>query len=162
MYEVLESCHSSPLVFRVRREDGTGKIRILHRNLLLSLRTRILEDEPPPPTQEPQEPEDVNQTGPMTESIQENQEDSLEDEQDSTNDSEDGEDQSVSTRPWTRSQGSPPALVGTQTLSKCNLSSPPSMDVHQEGGQRYVPTGYTGKVIGWASSVFEDLRLLMH
>ena len=76
VYEVLESCHSSPLVFRVRREDGTGKIRILHRNLLLPLRTRILEDEPLSINPESDESENVNHAGPIEESIQENQEDS--------------------------------------------------------------------------------------
>ena len=43
VYEVLESCHSSPLVFRVRREDGEGRVRVLHRNLLLPFKTRILD-----------------------------------------------------------------------------------------------------------------------
>ena len=48
VYEVLESCHSSPLVFRVRKKDGTGKIRALHRNLLLPLRSRILDEDTTP------------------------------------------------------------------------------------------------------------------
>ena len=45
VYEVLESCHSSPLVFRLRKEDGTGGIRTLHRNHLLPFRTKILEED---------------------------------------------------------------------------------------------------------------------
>ena len=40
----------SLLVFRVRREDGEGDVRILHRNLLLPSRTRIPEEEPDPPS----------------------------------------------------------------------------------------------------------------
>ena len=143
------------------REDGTGKVRILHRNLLLPLRSRILEDESPPPTQKPEEPEDVNQSGPMEEPIQKNQSDSSEDEQDSNSVSEDDEDQSVPTRPWTRSQGPPPALVGTQTLSKCTLNLPPSLEGNQEGGQPDVPIGYTGRVIGWASTMWDGLHQIL-
>ena len=66
-----------------------------------------MEDEITPTTQEPDESEDVNLTGPMEEPIQENQDDSSEDEQDSNSVSEDDEDKVVSTRPWTRSQGPP-------------------------------------------------------
>ena len=162
IYEVLESCHRSPLVFRVRREDGTGKIRILHRNLLLPLRTRILEDEITPTTQEPDESENVNLTGPTEEPIQENQDDSSEDEQDSNSVSEDDEDKVVSTRPWTRSQGPPPALVGTKNPFQMHSKHTPSMIINQEGGQNDVPIGYTGRVIGWASSIWEDLQLFLH
>ena len=55
IYEVLDNCRHSPLVFRVQKEDSTGKIRILHRNLLLPLRTRIPEEdiEPPSPPTSP-------------------------------------------------------------------------------------------------------------
>ena len=98
IYEVLESCHSSPLVFRVRKEDGTGKIRILHRNLLLPLRTRILEEDTTPLLPEP---ENSNQSAEPVESIQDDPEDLPEDEDDSQSISEDDE-PSVSTRPWTR------------------------------------------------------------
>ena len=45
VYEVLGTCRGSPLVFQVQKEDGTGKIRILHRNLLLPLRTKIPEED---------------------------------------------------------------------------------------------------------------------
>jgi len=162
IYEVLESCHSSPLVFRLRKEDGTGKIRILHRNLLLPLRTRILDDGPPPPETEPEMPENSSQAETLDESIQENQEDSSEDEQDSGSIAESDGEQSVSTRPWTRSQGPPPALVGTQSLSKCTLNTPPSLVIDQEGGQDDVPRGYTGRLVGWASSMLEDLQLLVY
>ena len=55
VYELLESCHSSPLVFRIRKEDDTGNIRILHRNLLLPLRSRVLDGEPSPQAEEPEE-----------------------------------------------------------------------------------------------------------
>ena len=165
IYEVLQSCHSSPLVFRVRKEDGTGKVRILHRNLLLPLRTRILDGGPPPPEpeqDEPDEPEDSSQAGIMDESIQENQEDSSEDEQGSDSISDNDGGQSVSTRPWTRSQGPPPGLVGTQTLSKCTLSEPPPMVCNMEGGQEVVPRGYSGRVVGWASSVWEDIQMMLN
>ena len=54
------------------------------------------------------------------------------------------------------------ALVGTQTLSKYTLSTPPSMIINQEGGQNDVPIGYTGRVIGWASSMWEDLQLFLN
>ena len=63
MYEVLESCHSSPLVFRIQREDGEGGIRILHRNLLLPFKTRILDEELTPQSTPQEEPEDSNQVG---------------------------------------------------------------------------------------------------
>ena len=66
LYEVLESCHSSPLVFRFRREDGTGNVRVLHRNLLLPLRTRILDEELPAPHEEI---EDCNQFGTLEDPI---------------------------------------------------------------------------------------------
>ena len=142
IYEVLESCHSSPLVFRVRKEDGTGKIRILHRNLLLPLKTRILEDETP------QEPENSNQSDEPVESIQDDQEDLPVDEEYSQSPSDDDE-PSVSTRPWTRSQGPPPVLVGTKSLSKCSHNSPAPTS-HTD-----VLSGYTGKVeCNWASSVW--------
>ena len=136
-------------------------MRILHRNLLLPLRSRILEDESPPPAQKPEEPEYVNQSGPMEEPIQKNQSDFSEDEQDSNSVSEDDEDQSVPTRPSTRSQGPPPALVGTKTLSKCTLSLPLSLEGNQEGGQPDVPIGYTGRVIGWASTMWDGLHQIL-
>ena len=97
----------------------------------------------------------------MKEPIQKNQSDSSEDEQDSNSVSEDDEDQSVPTRPWTRSQGPTPALVGTQTLSKCTLSLPPSLEGNQEGGQPDVPIGYTGRVIGWASTMWDGLHQIL-
>ena len=159
IYEVLEFCHSSPLVFRIRKEDGTGKIRILHRNLLLPLRTRILDEESPPPTKEL---DDSSQAGNPVESIQESQEDSLEDEQDSQSVSKNGDDQSMSTRPWTRSQGPPPALLGTQSLSRCSLQSPPTLLQRQEGVPDEIPRGYTGRLVAWTSSFFEELHQLVY
>ena len=45
VYEDLGTCRGSPLVFQVQKEDGTGKIRILHRNMLLPLRTKIPEED---------------------------------------------------------------------------------------------------------------------
>ena len=155
VYEVLESCHSSPLVFRVRREDGTGGVRVLHRNLLLPLRTRIFDEELPAPSQEPG---DSNQSGTLEDPIHEDQEDSSEDEQDPDNILEDGDDTSVSTRPWTRSQGPPPVLVGTQSLSKCSLNNPPSCLQEPGGATVTKPKGYTGRLIGWVSSMWEELH----
>ena len=68
IYEVLESCHSSPLVFRIRKEDGTGNIRVVHRNLLLLFRSRILNEDTTPhspdPVDESQSDEQVNPGGP--------------------------------------------------------------------------------------------------
>ena len=61
VYEVLESSHSSPLVFRIKREDGEGGIRILQRNLLLPFKTRILDEELTPQSTPQEEPEDSNQ-----------------------------------------------------------------------------------------------------
>ena len=130
VYEVLESYHSSPLVFRIRREDGTGNVRVLYSNLLVPLRTRILDEELPVPHEEL---EDCNQSGILEDPIQEDQEDSSEEEQDPDNISEHGDDQSVPTRSWTRSQGPPPVLVGTQSLSKCSLNTPPSL-LPEQGG----------------------------
>ena len=76
IYEVLESCYNSPLVFRIRREDDTGGIRTLHRNHLLPFRTKILEEDNPTP---PMELEDSNQTGTIEDPIQEDSGDSSED-----------------------------------------------------------------------------------
>ena len=77
MYEVLESCHSCPLVFRLRREDGTGGIRTLHRNHLLPFRRKILEEGNPTSTVEL---EDSNQTGTIKVPVQKDSGDSSEDE----------------------------------------------------------------------------------
>ena len=118
VYEVLESCHSSPLVFRIRKEDGTGNIRIVHRNLLLPFRSRILDEDTTPHSPDPV---DDSQSYEQVESIQEDQEESPEDETDSQSVSEDDY-QAVSARPWKRSQGPPPALVGTTSLSKCTFT----------------------------------------
>ena len=156
VYEVLESCHSSPLVFRVRREDGTGGIRVLHRNLFLPLRTSIFDEEHPAPSQEPG---DSNQSGTMEDPIHEDQKDSSEDEQDPDQDSEDGGDISVSTRPWTRSQGPPPVLVGTKSLSKRSLNDPPSLLQTQGGATVSRPKEYTGRLVGWFSSMWDELHL---
>ena len=96
VYEVLESCHSSPLVFRIQKEDGTGKVRVLHRNLLLPLRSRILDEETTPHSTDPV---DDNQSDEQVESIQEDQEESPEDNTDSQSVSEDHDDQFVPARP---------------------------------------------------------------
>ena len=61
--------------------------------------------------------------------------------------SEDGDDTSVSTRPWTRSQGPPPALIGTQSLSKCCLNAPPCLLQEQVGARMARPTSYTGRLV---------------
>ena len=140
VYEVLESCHSSPLVFRLRREDGTGGIRTLHRNHLLPFRTKILEKDNPTP---PVELEDSNQTRTIEDPIQKDSGDSSEHEIDPVVVSSGG-DNSVSTRPWTRSQGPPPALAGTQSLFKCSLNSPPSLPPKQGGVSVAKPKGYAG------------------
>ena len=152
VYEVLESCHSSPLVFRLRREDGTGGIRTLHRNHLLPFRTKILEEDNPTP---PVELEDSNQTGTSKDPVQEDSGDSSEDETDPMDVSKCG-DNSVSTRPWTRSQGPPPALVGTQSLSKCGLSSPLSWLQEPGGVMTPYPMGYTGRLMGWTPTMWEE------
>ncbi|MCG8623602.1 MAG: hypothetical protein MJE68_16620, partial [Proteobacteria bacterium] len=154
VYEVLESCHSSPLVFRIKREDGEGGVRILHRNLLLPFKTRVLDEEVTPQ----EEQEDDNQTGITEDSIHEDQEDSSEDKQDPTDISEDGDGTSVSTRPWTRSQGPPPVLVGTQSLSKCCLNSaPPSFDEERETTSAE-PLGFANGLRRWANSLWGKLH----
>ena len=155
VYEVLESCHSSPLVFRVRREDGEGGVRVLHRNLLLPFKTRILDGEATPQPTPQEEPEDCNQTGTSEDPTQEDQEDSPDDVQ-SPSVPQSGDEVSVSTRPWTRSQGPPPVLVGTKSLSKCGLNSTPSLLPEQGGGVTAIPRGYAGSVLGWATSLWED------
>ena len=66
IYEVLGTCRGSHLVFQVQKEDGTGKIRTQHRNLL-PLRTKIpekdLEDPsvPTPSSNQVTEPEESTQ-----------------------------------------------------------------------------------------------------
>ena len=154
IYEVLESCHSSPLVFRIRKEDGTGKTRVLHRNLLLPFRSRILEEEIPPLSPDPV---DDNQSDDQVESIQENSEDSSEDEQDSQIDSDEDDVSSVPTRPWTRSQGPPPALVGTRSLSKCSYNPQPSLLPQQD----ILSQGYSGRLVGWTSPLWRDVQLFL-
>ena len=151
VYEVLESCHSSPLVFRVKREDGTGNIKVLHRNLLLPLRPRILEEDTPPLSPDPV---DDNQSEEEVEPIQESQGDSSDDGQDSQPNSDDDEAPSVSTRPWTRSQGPPPALVGTTSLSKCSFNSQPILVPHQD----ILMGGHSGRLLGWASPLWREIQ----
>ena len=114
------------------------------------MKTRILEDETPPLSQEP---ENSNQSDEPVESTQDDQEDLPEDVEDSQSTSDDDE-PSVSTRPWTRSQGPPPALVGTKSLSKCSLNSPaPPSSTDVLGG-------YIGKVeCNWTFSILEDCQL---
>jgi len=136
----------------LKREDGTGDVRVLHRNLFLPLRTRILEELPAPPT----EPDDCIQAGNMADPIQEDQEDSSEDEQDSDN-SVDGGDESVSTRPWTRRQGAPQVLVDTQPLSKCSVNAAPSLLQEQRGTMIEECLGYTERIFKWATSSWEGL-----
>ena len=80
VYEVLESCHSSPLVFRIQKEDGTGKNRVLHRNLLIPLRSKVLDEDTTPHSPDPV---DDSQSDEQVESIQEHQEESPEDDIDS-------------------------------------------------------------------------------
>ena len=155
VYEVLESCHSSPLVFRIRREDGTGNVRVLHRNLLLPFKTRIMDEEVLPPHTNNK---DDNQAGTPMDSTKENQEESSDSEQDPDDISEEGDEPSVSTRPWTRSQGPPPALVGTQSLSRCSLNSPPSLLQELGGATKAEPKGFTGRLVGWASSMWEEFH----
>ena len=87
VYEVLESCHSSPLVFRIRREDGTGNVRVLHRNLLLPFKTRIMDEEVSPPHTDNG---DDSQAGTLEDSTEENQEESSDSEQDPDDISERG------------------------------------------------------------------------
>ena len=158
VYEVLESCHSSPLVFRIKREDGEGGIRILHRNLLLPFKSRILDEELPPQPTPHKEPEGDNQAGTSEDPAQEDHEDSLEDPQSPTIVPKNGGEPSVSTRPWTRSQGPPPALVGTKSLSKCGLNSTPTFLQEQVGEPTAVLRGYAGRLMGWASSMWEELH----
>ena len=101
MYEVLESCHSSPLVFRIKREDGEGGVRTLHRNLLLPFKTRVLDEEVTPQLPPQEELEDSNQVGTSEDPAQEDHEDSLADPQSPISASRSGDEPSVSTRPWT-------------------------------------------------------------
>ena len=157
--EVLESCHSSPLVFRVRREDGTGGVKVLHRNHLLPFRTKILDEEPLAPQTQIQ-PEDDSQAGtPQDSHSRKIKKILLVMMQSPDSSCEDGDDTSVSTRPWTRSQGPPPALTGTQSLSKCCLNAPPCLLQEQVGARMARPTSYTGRLVGWVSSMWEDLHL---
>ena len=153
VYEVLESCHSSPVVFRIRREDGTGNMRVIHRNLLLPFRSRILDEATTPHSPDPV---DDSQSDEQVESIQEDQEDSPEDETDSQSVSED-DDPAVSARPWTRSQGPPPALVGTTSLSKCSFNSQHSLLPYQV----VLTRGHSGRLVGWASPLWRDVQLFV-
>ena len=126
-------------------------------NHFLPFRTKILDEEPMAP-QDQNQPEDDSQAGTQQDSTQEDQEDSSSEEQSPDSCSEDGDDTSVSTRPWTRSQGPPPALTGTQSLSKCCLNAPPSLLQEQVGARMARPTGYTNRLVGWASSLLEELH----
>ena len=158
VYEVLESCHSSSLVFRIKREDGEGGIRILHRNLLLPFKSRILDEELTPQPTPHREPEGGNQAGTSEDPAQEDHEDSLEDPQSPTTVQKNGDEPSVSTRPRTRSQGPPPVLVGTKSLSKCGLNSTPTLLQEQVGDPTAMPRGYAGRLMGWDTSMWEELH----
>ena len=114
---------------------------------MLPLRTKIpKEDLENPPLQtpsssqvaEPEEPtQDELEVDPTM--VQEHQE------------ATDDDEPSVSTRPWTRSQGPPPALAGTPTLSKCALSADLINDPNE------LQQGLSYKVAGWVSSIWEEL-----
>ena len=147
IYKVLDTCRGSTLVLRVQKEDGTGKIRILHRNLLLPLRTKIPGDDlsPSSTTSQPRpevptmdEP-DINATHELE--LQSATED---------------DDQIVSTRPWTRSQSPPIALAGTPPLSKCALNADLMGDPDE------LQQGLTYRVSGWVSSMWKELQLCLY
>ena len=125
------------------------------RNLLLPFKTRIMNEEVPTPHTNN---EDRNQAGIPVDPIEEGQEESSDSEQDPDDISEEGDESSVSTRPWTRSLGPPSALVGTQSLSKCSLNSPPSLLQEPGGATTVNPIGYTGRLVGWATSMWEELH----
>ena len=153
VYEVLESCHSSPLVFRLRREDGTCGIRTLHRNHLLPFRTKILEEETSTLLWNWKIASKLGPLRILSKKIQETSEDE-EDPMDVLS----GGDNTVSARPWTRSQGPPPALVGTQSLSKCSLNSTSPLLPKHRGVTVAKPKGYAGKLLGWATSLWGGLH----
>ena len=72
-------------------------------------KTRILDGETTPQPIPQEEPEDCNQTGTLEDPTQEDQEDSPDDKQSPDIVPQSGDEPSVSTRPWTRSQGPPPS-----------------------------------------------------
>ena len=131
-----------------------GGVRILHRNLLLPFKTRVLDDEITPQ----EEPEDCNQTGTIEDSIHEDQEDSSEDEQNPTDVSKDGDETSVSTRPWTRSQGPPPAMVDTNSLSKCVMDKSPTLPQEEGGDIIPKPPRSVKSLRRWANSLWVKLH----
>ena len=100
----------------------------------------------------------TNQAGTLVDSIEENQEESSDSEQNPDDISEEGDEPSVSTKPWTRSQGPPPALVGTQSLSRYSLNSPPFLLQELGGATKTEPKGFTGRLVGWASSMWEEFH----
>ena len=114
------------------------------------------------PSPQLEELNNSSQAGNQEEPTLESQEDSSEDEQDSKSISEDGDDSSVPTRPCTRSQGPPPALVGIQSLSKCSLQAPPTLLLQQERVPSEAPEGYTGRLVGWATSMWGGLQELVY
>ena len=91
--------------------------------------------------------EDSNQTGTIEDPFQEDSGDYSEDVRD-PEDVSSGNDNGVSARPWTRSQGQPPGLV----------FSPPSLLQEPGGDTVHKPKGYTGRLIGWAASMWEELH----
>ena len=122
-------------------------------NHLLPFRTKILEEDNPTPPVELVELDDSNQTGTIKDPVQEDSGDSSEDDIDHVNVSSGG-DNSVSTRTWTRSQGPPPVLVGTQSLSKCSLNVTLTLLPKQGGVTVAKPKGLGGKLLGWANSLW--------
>ena len=149
--EVLDTCRGSPLVFKIQREDGKGKIRILHRNLLLPLRTKIPEEEMESssnpgssqvadPAEEPF-PQEVNNP-------EEEEESQLEPQSDEP---------SVSTKPWTRSQGPPLATAGSVFISKCVTD-----DWYSECFGDWVYPTLTNRMMDCFTSFWEDVKLLYY
>ena len=102
--------------------------------------------------------EDKDQAGTLRDPTDEDPQESSDSEQDPDDISKEGDELSVSTGPWTRNQGPQPALVGTQSLSKCSLNSPSSLLQEPGGATTVNPIGYTGRLGGWATSMWEELH----
>ena len=103
VYEVLDTCRGNSLLFKVQKEDGTGKIRILHNILLLPLRTKITEEM------------ELLSSDPSSSQVADSAVESFPKEEKESQSEPQSDEQSVSTRPWRRSQG--PQLATADSVS---------------------------------------------